>query len=209
MWVIPGEYNIIDSGYAQVDGLFQLAPWLFMLLCPAITMQLFAEEQKNRTWDLLKTMPVKHWKIVTGKYLAGWLLTVLALLPCCIYFFSVWYMAEPAGNIDGGAFWGAFIGLLFLTGANCAIGIFTSSLTNSQIVAFITGLLLCFLLFYGFDLIGSLFQKGNTVSAIEAFGFHSHYKSISRGVIDSRDIIYFLSVCTIFILLTIKCIEKK
>ena len=209
LWVIPGSYNILDSGYAQVDGLFMLAPWLFMFLCPAITMRLFAEEKQNRTWDLLQTAPIPRYKIVLGKYFASWVLGIIALLPCSLYYFSVSRIAEPVGNIDGGAFWGAYIGLIFLIGINTSIGIFASSLTRNQIVAFIIALLLCFILFYGFDLISSFFTSGETVTSIQAFGFHAHYKSISRGIVDSRDIIYFLSVSAIFLLLTTKQIDKN
>ncbi len=204
LWVIPGEYNIPESGYAQVDGLFRLSPWFFLLLCPAITMRLIAEEKQAGTWQLLCTKPSPLWKIVTGKYLAAWTLVVLAQLPCLIHYALVYNLAEPFGNIDAGAFFGSFIGLLFLSAAFCAIGIWASSLTQSQIVAFIVGLVGCFLLFYGFDLVASLFQDGKIVNAIQWFGFSEHYRSISRGVIDLRDIIYFLSVSILFIICTIK-----
>lgn len=209
LWVIPGEYNILDSGYAQLDGLFALAPWLFMFLCPAITMRSFAEERKERTWDLLKTHPVSKKAIVLGKYFAGWLLTAIALLPCCIYYVSVSLLAEPAGNVDGGAFWGGFLGLLFLAGINCAIGICASSLTKNQIAAFVAGATFCFILFYGFDLLSSLFIKGNIINLIQSIGFHEHYKSISKGVIDSRDIVYFLSVASGFVLLAIDIMRRN
>ncbi len=204
LWVIPGEYNIPESGYAQVDGLFRLSPWFFLLLCPAITMRLIAEEKQAGTWQLLCTKPIPLWKIVTGKYLAAWTLVVLAQLPCLIHYALVYNLAEPLGNIDAGAFFGSFIGLLFLSAAFCAIGIWASSLTQSQIVAFIVGLVGCFLLFYGFDLVASLFQNGKVVNAIQWLGFSEHYRSISRGVIDLRDIIYFLSVSILFIICTIK-----
>lgn len=204
LWVIPGEYNIPESGYAQVDGLFRLSPWFFLLLCPAITMRLIAEEKQEGTWQLLCTKPIPLWKIVVGKYLAAWTLVVLAQLPCLIHYALVYNLAEPVGNIDSGAFFGSFIGLLFLSAAFCAIGIWASSLTQSQIVAFIVGLVGCFLLFYGFDLLASLFQDGKVVNAIQWLGFSEHYRSISRGVIDLRDIIYFLSVTTLFIIFTIR-----
>ena len=209
LWVIPGEYNILDSGYAQLDGLFTLAPWLFMFLCPAVTMRMFAEERKERTWDLLKTHPISRSAIVFGKYLASWLLTTLALLPCCIYYISIRTLAEPQGNVDNGAFWGGFIGLVFLAGINCAIGICASALTKNQIAAFIIGITVCFIMFYGFDLLGSLFVHGKTVNFIQSIGFHEHYKSISKGVIDSRDVIYFLSVAAGFILLTIDIMRRR
>lgn len=209
LWIIPGEYNVLDSGYAQVDGLFMLAPWLFLFLCPALTMRLFAEEKQSRTWDLLQTAPVKRYQIVLGKYLAGWILGIIALLPCSVYYFSVSYIAEPVGNIDGGAFWGAFIGLFFLVGINCAIGTFASSLTHNQITAFIIAMALCFICFYGFDLLSSFFTDGEIVANIQSLGFHAHYKSVSRGVIDSRDIIYFLSVSALFLLLTTWQVDRQ
>ncbi len=203
LWVIPGEYNILLSGYAQVDGLFRLSPWFFLLLCPAITMRTIAEEQQTGTWQLLCTKPISLWKIITGKYFAAWTLVVLAQLPCLIHYFFVYILAEPIGNIDSGAFFGSFIGLLFLSAAFCAIGIWSSSLTRSQIIAFIIGLVVCFLLFYGFDLLGSLFSNGQVVNTLQWFGFSEHYRSISRGVIDLRDVIYFVSVSVFFISITI------
>lgn len=209
LWVIPGQYNIIDSGYAQLDGLFQLSPWLFMFLCPAVCMRMFAEEQQNHTWDLLATKPIQLWQIVIGKFCAAWVLTAIALIPCIFHYWVVYSLAEPVGNVDSGAFWGAFMGLLFLTAANCSIGLFTSALTKSQIVAFILGLLLCFLLFYGFDLAAGLFSKGSTIEAIRQIGFNAHYNSISRGVIDSRDIIYFLAISALFQLVTTKLLSIK
>ncbi len=204
LWVIPGEYNIPLSGYAQVDGLFQLSPWFFLFLCPAITMRMIAEEKQTGTWDLMRTKPIALWQIVTGKCLAAWTLVVLAQLPCLIHYVLVYQLTEPIGNIDSGAFFGAFIGLFFLSAAFCSIGLWTSSQTKSQIVAFIAALVCCFLLFYGFDLLSSLFQQGQVVNAIQWFGFHEHYQSISRGVVDLRDITYFISVSILFVLLTIQ-----
>lgn len=209
LWVIPGNYNIIENGYAELNGLFTLAPWLFMFLCPAVSMRTLAEERQNRTWDLLIVQPISKRNIVLSKYLACWALVVAALLPCLVGFLSVYFLAEPIGNIDQGAFWGAFMGLLFLSGVNCAIGIYASSLTKSQIVAFIIALLGCFLLLYGFDLLSSLFKNGKTIHIIQSFGFLKHYQSISRGVIDSRDILYFVSTATLFLALTIKHISKR
>ncbi len=204
LWVIPGEYNIPESGYAQVDGLFRLSPWFFLLLCPAITMRLIAEEQQTGTWQLLCTKPITLWKIVMGKYLAAWTLVVLAQIPCLVHYFLVYNLADPVGNIDSGAFFGSFFGLLFLSAVFCAIGLWASSLTRSQIVAFIVGLVDCFILFYGFDLLASLFQNGEVVNTIQWLGFSEHYRSISRGVIDLRDLVYFVSVSVLFILLTVR-----
>ena len=208
LWVIPGQYNIIDAGYANVDGLFYLAPWLFLFLCPAVTMRLFAEEKQTGTWELLVTKPLSRLQLVLGKYLAGWVLVTLALLPTLIYYFSVSYLAEPAGNIDSGAFWGSFIGLFFLAGVYVAIGTFSSSLSNNQIISFVVALVLSFFFYYGFDLLASFFTSGQAIQYLESIGINSHYKSMSRGVIDSRDVIYFVSVSVIFILATVKKIKN-
>lgn len=202
LWVIPGEYNILHAGYANVDGLFYLAPWLFLFLCPAVSMRLFAEEKQTGTWELLVTKPIGRFQLVIGKFLAGWLLVIIALIPTIIYYFTVSYIAEPLGNVDSGAFWGSFIGLLFLSAVYIAMGTFASSLSKNQIVSFIIALLLCFFFFYGFDLLSSFFSKGESIQALQALGINEHYKSISRGVVDSRDCAYFLILVMFFLLLT-------
>ncbi len=208
LWVIPGQYNIIDAGYANVDGLFYLAPWLFLFLCPAVTMRLFAEEKQTGTWELLVTKPLSRLQLVLGKYFAGWVLVALALLPTLIYYFSVSYLAEPAGNIDSGAFWGSFIGLFFLAGVYVAIGTFSSSLSNNQIISFVVALVLSFFFYYGFDLLASFFTSGQAIQYMESIGINSHYKSMSRGVIDSRDVLYFIGVSVVFILATVRKIKN-
>ncbi|NDV47018.1 gliding motility-associated ABC transporter permease subunit GldF [Paludibacter sp. 221] len=208
LWVIPGEYNILDAGYANVDGLFYLAPWLFLFLCPAITMRLFAEEKQTGTWELLITKPISRLQLVLGKYLAGWVLVCMALIPTILYYLSVWYLAEPIGNVDAGGFWGAFIGLIFLAAVYVAIGTFASSLSKNQIVSFIVALVLCFFFYYGFELLGSFFSSGKTIYFLEGLGIHAHYKSMSRGVIDSRDIVYFVVLIVLFITATTWRIKK-
>ena len=179
LWVIPGEWNIIDAGYAEFTGLFQLSPWLLMLLCPAITMRLFAEERQNGTWNLLRTKPISLTNIVLSKYSAACTLLLLALLPNIIHYYIVYFIAEPLGNVDGAAFAGSMIGLLLLSIAFIAIGLFASTITKSQIVAYIVGGTICFILFW------ILLQD--------------HYASISRGIIDLRDIFYYLLVILIFL----------
>lgn len=209
LWVVPGEYNILDAGYANVDGLFYLAPWLFLFLCPAITMRLFAEEKQTGTWELLLTKPISKTQLVLGKYLAGWVLVCLALIPTLLYYVSVWYMAEPIGNIDAGAFWGSFIGLFLLAAVYVAIGVFASSLSKNQILSFIVALVLCFFLYYGFEVIADFFTSGETIFFLDNLGIHAHYKSMSRGVIDSRDVVYFFVLTLIFIGATVWRIRKK
>lgn len=191
LWVIPGEYNILDAGYANVDGLFYLAPWLFLFLCPAITMRLVAEEKQTGTWELLITKPISRLEIVLGKYLAGWLVVTLALLPTLIYYFSVSYLAEPVGNVDSGAFWGSFVGLFLLAAVYVSIGLFASSVSSNQIVSFVVAIVLSFFFYYGFEVLASFFTNAQTSQTLEVLGIHAHYKSISRGVIDSSDLLYF------------------
>ena len=202
LWVIPGEYNILDAGYANVDGLFYLAPWLFLFLCPAITMRLFAEEVQTGTWELLVTKPLSKMQIVLGKYLAGLVLVSLAILPVLIYYFSVSTMAEPAGNVDSGAFWGSFIGLFFLAAVYVAIGTFSSSLSGNQIISFVVAVVLSFFAFYGFEVLTGFSTSGQSVQLLDSLGIHAHYKSMSRGVIDSRDLLYFIIASSIFLYAT-------
>jgi len=202
LWVIPGEYNILDAGYANVDGLFYLAPWLFLFLCPAVTMRLFAEEVQTGTWELLVTKPVSKMQIVLGKYLAGLALVSLAILPVLIYYFSVSSMAEPAGNVDSGAFWGSFTGLFFLAAVYVAIGTFSSSLSGNQIISFVVAVVLSFFVYYGFEVLTGFFTSGQSVQLLDSLGIHAHYKSMSRGVIDSRDLLYFIIASSIFLYAT-------
>ena len=208
LWVIPGEYNILDAGYANVDGLFYLAPWLFLFLCPAVTMRLFAEEKQTGTWELLITKPISKTQIVVGKYLAGWIVVALALLPTLLYYFSVAYLAEPVGNVDSGAFWGSFIGLFFLAAVYVAIGTFASSLSNNQIVSFVVAVVLSFFFYYGFEVLLSFVTSGQSIQLLETLGIHAHYKSMSRGVIDSRDLLYFIVLSVGFLSATVWKIRK-
>ncbi len=209
LWVIPGEYNILESGYANVDGLFTIAPWLFLFLCPAISMRAFAEEKQTGTWELLITKPLSKWQIVLGKYFAGLTVVLIALIPTILNYFVVSYLAEPVGNVDAGAFWGSFIGLVFLAAIFMAIGIFSSSLSNNQVISFVLAVVISFSLFYGFDLLTGFFDNGNIIGIIESTGINAHYKSVSRGVIDSRDLVYFIVASYLFLLFTQQRISKK
>lgn len=209
LWVIPGEYNILDTGYANVDGLFYLAPWLFLFLCPAVTMRLFAEEKQSGTWELLITKPVSITDIVLGKYLAGLILITLALIPVILYYFSVSYLAEPAGNVDSGAFWGSFTGLFFLAAVYAAIGTFSSSLSNNQIISFVVAVVLSFFCYYGFEVLTGFFTSGQSIQLLESLGIHAHYKSMSRGVIDSRDLLYFILAGSAFLYATSLKLKKS
>lgn len=180
LWVIPGSWNVIESGYAQVDGLFEISPWLLMLVCPALTMRLFAEERQSGTWTLLRAQPISLPKIVIGKYMAAFVLTVIALLPCIVHYFIVYYISEPIGNIDSGQFVGSMMGLVFLSASFTGIGLLCSTLTRSQLVSFILGAVSCFILYW--------------------VTLQDHYSSISRGVMDLRDVVFFVSITIVAII---------
>ncbi|MGB0404563.1 MAG: gliding motility-associated ABC transporter permease subunit GldF [Salibacteraceae bacterium] len=202
MWVFPGEFNTLDAGYANIDTLFMLAPWVFMFLAPAVTMRMFSEEQRTGTIELLLTKPVSDWQIIFSKFFAGIILIILALIPTLIYFFTVSSLGAPAWNVDLGAMWGSYIGLIFLSGAFTAIGIFASSISSNQIISFILGLFLSFFCFVGLESLSSLELLGIADHIILQLGINEHYISMSRGVIDSRDVLYFVALIGIFIWFT-------
>jgi ABC-2 type transport system permease protein len=209
MWVFPGESNILESGYSNIDTLFVIAPWVFMFLVPAITMRSFADEKKSGTIELLLTYPLTDMQIILAKYLAGFILVLFSLLPTLLFYYTVHNLGNPPGNIDTGGMWGSYIGLLFLASGFVAIGIFSSSLTDNQIVAFIISLFISFLAYLGFESLSSLFSFGGIDNLILQLGINTHYVSLSRGVIDSRDVIYFLSLITIFLLMTRTVLESR
>lgn len=198
MWIFPGEWNIPDSGYAGLDGLFFISPWLFLFLVPAVTMRMIAEEKRLGTIELLYSKPVTEREIIWGKYLASVTLVILALLPCLIYYFSVYMLGETPGNLDRGGTWGAFTGLFFLAAIYASAGIFASSLTDNQVVAFILAVLICFFLYAGFDSFAYLPGLKKLDEFLINLGINEHYKSISRGVLDIRDAVYFIAVAGIF-----------
>ncbi|MBW8325024.1 MAG: gliding motility-associated ABC transporter substrate-binding protein GldG [Prolixibacteraceae bacterium] len=207
LWVFPGNYNIPEGGYASLDGLFSLAPWVYLFLVPAITMRLFAEEKRLGTMEVLLTRPLSVLQIVFAKYLAGLLLVSISLLPTLFYFYSVYALGNPIGCIDTGGTWGAFIGLFFLAAIYVAIGVLASALTDNPVFAFILALFLSFLAYLGFDLIGSMELPSGIQQFIIGFGINEHYQSVSRGVIDSRDLVYFLSAIFAFLFLTSRVIH--
>ncbi|ARV14767.1 gliding motility-associated ABC transporter permease subunit GldF [Polaribacter sp. SA4-12] len=199
LWVFKDEFNILNAGFADLNSFFFLAPWVFLFLIPAITMKSFADEFSSGTIELLKTKPISDWQIVLGKFWASLLLVVVALIPTLTYVYTVYQLGNPVGNIDFGSTIGSYIGLLFLASTYTAIGLFTSTLSKNQIVAFILGVFITFFLYYGFDAIST--SLGNELT-IKKMGINEHFRSISRGVIDTRDIIYFLSVTVFFLFIT-------
>ncbi len=198
MWVMPGQWNLLDSGYAGLDTLFVLSPWIFLFLVPALTMRLLSEERRAGTMELLWSRPVSDGAVIYGKLLASVTLVLLALMPCLVFVVSVWILGETPGNLDRGGTAGSFIGLLMLAAVYSAIGLFASSLTENQVIAFIVAAVLSFIMFTGFDslsLVPGLSSIGEEVSAM---GINEHYKSISRGVLDIRDVAYFVFVTVLF-----------
>ena len=183
LWVVPGQWNIIDSGYAQADGLFWLSPWLLLLLCPALTMRLFAEERQSGTWDVLRTKPVSLTRIVLGKYFAAWTVVILAQLPCLIHFAAISALAEPAGNIDHGALLGGFIGLILVSAMLTAVGTWASTLSLSQIVCFLLAFVVGLLIMLACRLIDPA--------------------TLQSGILALQDIVLYLSIGILFIVLAI------
>jgi ABC-2 type transport system permease protein len=200
LFVFPD--NIFDFGYASLEKFFQLAPWILLLLIPSITMRSFSDEFKGGTYEILQTRPLSRWQIILGKYLASLIIVIIALLPTLLYVISLNSLSSGAG-IDTGATIGSYLGLLLLAAVFTAISICCSSLTNNAVVAFILGAFACFLLYSGFQAISQLpaLQSGADYY-VSNLGIDHHYRSISRGVVDSRDIIYFASVIVFFLFYT-------
>lgn len=201
-FVFP-ETSIFSYNYATMDSFFDAAPYALLFLIPALTMALFAEEKVNQTLELLFTKPISIVKIIGGKYLASLVLLLLAILPTFGYVFILSKLSEPVNNLDYGGIWGSYVGLFLLGAAFCAIGIFASSLSKNQIVAFLLSLFLCFAMYFVFTSISQIpWVYGKADYLIQQLGMESHYNSLSRGVIDSVSICYFLTVIAIFLWLT-------
>ena len=209
LWIFPSQFNILDSGYANIDSLFILAPWIFLFLVPAITMRLFSDEKKSGTIELLLTRPISDFQIIGAKYLSGLSIVLFSLLPSLIYFSSVYLLGNPIGNIDTGGTWGSYIGLFFLGAVYVAIGLFASSLSENQIVSFIFALLISLIMYIGFETLSSLNFVFLIKNLLINIGINEHYNSISRGVIDSRDLIYFISAILIFLFGTKLVLESR
>lgn len=199
MWVFP-ETSVLDYGFADMDTLFSMGPFVFIFLVPAITMKSFAEEKKLGTLELLFTKPLTDWDIVMGKFLAGFLLVIIAMLPTLVYYFSIVSLGNPVGNVDTPGVTGSYIGLALLGGVFCSIGIFASSITANQIVAFILAAFFCFIFYSGLDSLSGFF--GSQALFIKQLGILYHYDSMSKGLIDSRDLIYFFSITSLMLLFT-------
>lgn len=212
MWIIPSESggsNILDNGFANIDPLFYIAPWVYLFLIPAITMRSFSEERKSGTIELLLTRPLTDMQIVLAKYFAGLTLVLISLLPTLIYYYSVSVLSAKNITVDTGGMWGSYIGLFFLGAGFVAIGILASAISENQVIAFIVALLLCFLCYVGFDFIADSGVFGKYDYFVKSLSINQHYLSMSRGVIDTRDAVYFVSVAVIFNLITKTVLESR
>jgi ABC-2 type transport system permease protein len=207
VWVFPD--NILETGYADLAPLFFVAPWVFLFLVPAVTMRSFSEERRTGTIEFLLTKPLSELQIVMAKYIAALVLILFAVLPTLVYWYSLNELAVPRGNVDTGGIMGSYVGLLFLAACFAAIGILSSALTDSQIVAFLIAVSLSFFLYMGFELIASFEAFGALEGPIKSVGIHAHYVSMSRGVIDLRDVLYYLATIVIFILLTRTALQSR
>mgnify|MGYP000079558119 FL=1 len=203
LWVFKGQFNVFDYGFADLSKFFAFAPWIFLFLIPAITMKSFSEERKTGTLELLFIKPIPLWKMVLGKFLGTLTLVIIALLPTLLYVYTVSELGTTVRNIDMGVVLGSYFGLCFLVASYTAIGLFASTITQNQIVAFLLAIILCFTCFYGFEGVSTLFSEGNTAVTISSFGMKSHFESVARGVIDTRDLIYFIGLTVFFLYLTV------
>lgn len=201
MWVFP-ETSVLTYGYADMETLFAFGPYVFMFLIPAITMRMFAEESKNGTLELLFTKPLTDWQIIMGKYLSAYFLVIFALIPTSLYYFTIYHLGSPVGNIDTPGVIGSYIGIALLGGVFTSIGIFSSAITSNQIIAFIVSVFICFILYAGFSSLSAMSIWGDNATLIEQFGISYHYNAMSKGLLDSRNLIYFISAIILMLLFT-------
>jgi len=205
-----GETNLLLSPFVTLDSFFDLAPMIFIFLIPAITMKTLAEEKQSGTLELLMTQPIRNIEIVVAKFLASWIIVIIALLPTILYYFTLYFLGDPIGNIDTGGVLGSYIGLILLSGIFCAIGVFASAISENQIMSFIMGTFFSFLIFWGFQYISFLpVFVGKQDDWIQMLGIQYHYASISRGVLELRDLVYFISYMALFIGFTVISLDRK
>jgi ABC-2 type transport system permease protein len=200
-WLYP-ETNILDYGYAEMDTFFQIVPYILLFFVPAISMRMFSEEIKSGTLELLFTKPISVWDIVFGKFLSCVFIIVLALLPTLIYYLSLYRLGNPVGNIDSASVFGSYFGLILLASVYAAVGIFMSSLTKNQVVAFLLAAICSYILFVGVEQFSALFS-GSFQFYLSYLGLSFHYNSIGKGIVDSRDVVYFVSISAFFLFLTL------
>lgn len=200
LWVFNGDYNFLNAGFADLNGFFFITPWFFIFMIPAITMRTFSDEIRLGTIEIIKTKPISSWEVIIGKYLGSLTLIIIALIPTLTYVYTVYQLAATPDNIDFGSIMGSYVGLLFLASSITSIGMFTSTLSNNQIVAFLLGVTLSFFAFYGFEAMDGIIKSKDY--DIKNLGLYARFVNISRGVVDTKDLIYFLSVTFFFLFIT-------
>jgi ABC-2 type transport system permease protein len=208
LWFLKGPFNIFDYGFADLSNLFLLAPWVFLFLLPAITMKSFSEEKKMGTLELLVIKPISLWQLVWGKFLGSFAVALIALIPTLLYVYTVYTLGTTVGNLDMGLVWGSYFGILFLIACYTAIGLFASTLSENQIIAFISALALCFLLYYGFDALSMSIADGSFSILIRNIGMKAHFENSALGILDTRDLIYFISLVLFFLYLTVQQLKN-
>ncbi|RAJ09235.1 gliding motility-associated ABC transporter permease subunit GldF [Arenibacter echinorum] len=209
LWVFKGPFNIFEYGFADLGNFFLLSPWVFLFLIPAITMKSFSEEKKLGTLELLFIKPISLWETVIGKFLGTFCLALIAILPTLLYVYTISQLGVTIGNLDMGMVLGSYFGLLFLIASYTTIGLFASTLSENQIVAFIIGMVLCFIMLYGFESLATILPNGPMILFVEQIGMKAHFESIARGVLDTRDIIYFTSLTLFFLFLTVNQLKNQ
>ncbi|NBW32803.1 MAG: gliding motility-associated ABC transporter permease subunit GldF [Cytophagia bacterium] len=208
IWVFP-DYSILEFGYAQLDQLFVIGPWVLMFLVPAVTMRFFSEEKRSGTAELLFTRPVSTTGVVLGKFLAGWALVLFSVLPTLCYVAALYYLAEPVGNLDLGGIAGSYLGLILLGGVFAGIGTWASAVTEHPVVSFVLGVFLCFFMYAAFDSLRFLPLPNTALLVIEQLGIGAHFESMSKGVVDLRDLVYFASVAMFFLFWTRTVLDQR
>lgn len=209
LFFFENDSNIFDIGTASLQSYFVLVPWLLMFMIPSISMKTLAEEQQSGTLNWLFSQPVKISDIVLGKFLAVWFVGILCLLPSLIYLYTIYVLGVPAGNIDLGATFGSYFGLIILTAAFSGVGILASSFSQNQIMAYLLGVFMCFIFYFGIEQLASYKLLGGADYILSNLGFYQHFLAFTRGLIDTRDVFYFLFVIGISLFLAKIFVEKK
>ncbi|GGZ36254.1 gliding motility-associated ABC transporter permease subunit GldF [Echinicola pacifica] len=208
VWVFP-DTSVLNYGFADLEVLFNSGPYVLMFLAPAITMKMLAEERRSGTWELLVTAPIRPVQIVFSKFIASFLVLILALIPTLIYYYSIYKLGSPEGNIDSAGFFGAYVGMLLIGGVFTALGIFSSAITKNQVSAFIIAAFLCFAAYFGFSALTSLWELSRGAYLLDSLSLSFHYEQMSRGVISSGNLYYFIGSIMLLILLATMMIRKR
>ncbi|NNJ88307.1 MAG: gliding motility-associated ABC transporter permease subunit GldF [Eudoraea sp.] len=209
LWVFKGPFNVLDYGFADLSAFFMLSPFIFLFLIPALSMKSFSEEKKLGTLELLLMKPISPWELVLGKFLGIMVLAIIALVPTLVYVWTISALGSEAGNFDSGLVTAAYFGMILLLSAYTAIGLFASTLSENQIVAFLVAIIIALFMYSGFQAISGVLLGGGISLFIENLGMQSHYERMGRGIIDTRDVIYFISLAVFFLFLSVTRLKQR